>query len=124
MNWSFLRHSGARAGRASPESITTTGNMDSGPAPRGAFTMCNCTSGNDGSQPPLPSLKTLQVLKALALVAGTAEIELLDVLIVAQLFRAAVEHHLALFHDVAMACHRERGARVLFHEQDRDPGIP
>src|SRR6266849_7280858 len=33
--------------RASPESITTTGSMDSGPAPSGASTMCNCTSGND-----------------------------------------------------------------------------
>src|SRR6266446_836396 len=47
MNSSFLRHSGARAERVSPESITTTGSMDSGPAPRGASTMCNCTSGND-----------------------------------------------------------------------------
>src|SRR3984893_5869787 len=35
------------AGRASPESITTAGSMDSGPAPSGASTMCNCTSGND-----------------------------------------------------------------------------
>src|SRR3979411_1716982 len=30
------RHSGARVKRASPESITTIGSMDSGPAPRGA----------------------------------------------------------------------------------------
>src|SRR6266478_4602845 len=35
--------------RASPESITTTGSMDSGPAPSGASTMCTCTSGNDGA---------------------------------------------------------------------------
>src|SRR6267378_4763662 len=34
--------------RASPESITTAVSMDSGPAPSGASTMCNCTSGNDG----------------------------------------------------------------------------
>src|SRR5216683_267441 len=33
--------------RASPESITTAGSMDSGPAPSGASPMCNCTSGND-----------------------------------------------------------------------------
>src|SRR6266705_2545086 len=33
--------------RASPESITTAGSMYSGPAPSGASTMCNCTSGND-----------------------------------------------------------------------------
>jgi Sel1 repeat len=41
------RHSGARVERASPESITTIGSRDSGPAPSGASTMCNCTSGND-----------------------------------------------------------------------------
>src|SRR6266702_2755495 len=45
--FSHNRHSGARAKRASPESITTTGSMDSGPAPSGASTMCDCTSGND-----------------------------------------------------------------------------
>src|SRR5437899_106012 len=44
---SVHRHSGSRAQRASPESITTIGSMDSGPAPSGASTMCNCTSGND-----------------------------------------------------------------------------
>ena len=32
----LLSHSGARAKRASPESITTIGSMDSGPAPSGA----------------------------------------------------------------------------------------
>jgi hypothetical protein len=37
------RHSGARAKRASPESITTIVNMDSGPAPKGA-------SRNDGGE--------------------------------------------------------------------------
>src|SRR3979490_3367759 len=30
----FPRHSGARAARASPESMTTIGSMDSGPAPQ------------------------------------------------------------------------------------------
>src|SRR5229473_5946006 len=43
------RHSGSRAQRASPESITPIGSMDSGPAPSGASTMCTCTSGNDES---------------------------------------------------------------------------
>ncbi len=42
-----LRPSFRGARSASPESITTTGSMDSGPAPSGASTMCNCTSGND-----------------------------------------------------------------------------
>src|ERR1700692_38672 len=46
----FTRHSGARVKRASPESITTIGSMDSGPAPSGASTMCNCTSGNDNTR--------------------------------------------------------------------------
>src|SRR6266403_1033439 len=36
------------------------------------------------SQPPLPPLKAFQVLKTLALVAGAAEVEFLDILIVAQ----------------------------------------
>src|SRR2546421_11317415 len=49
---------------------------------------------NQSSQPPLPPFKTLQILKTLALVAGAAEVELLDVLVVAQLIGAAVEHHL------------------------------
>src|SRR5450631_3175737 len=35
----------------SPESITTTGSMDSGPAPSGASPMCNCTSGMTGQSP-------------------------------------------------------------------------
>src|SRR6266849_212376 len=36
-----------RSPASSSESITTIGSMDSGPAPTGASTMCNCTSGND-----------------------------------------------------------------------------
>src|SRR5713226_4094052 len=74
-------------------------------------------------QPPLPPLKTFQILKTLALVAGAAEVKLLDVFIVAQLVGAAVEHHLALFHDVAVARDRQRGARVLLHQQDGDAEI-
>src|SRR5205085_6179982 len=35
-------------------------------------------------QPPLPALETFQVFKTLALVAGAAEVEFLDVLVVAQ----------------------------------------
>src|SRR4051812_17905061 len=68
------------------------------------------TNGRASLKPPLPALEAFQVLEALALVAGAAEIELLDILIVAQLISAAVEHHLALFHDIAVARHRQRGA--------------
>src|SRR5258707_15625735 len=55
------------------------------------------------SQPPFPSLKTLQVLEALALVAGAAEIKLLGIFVVAHFAGAAVAHHLAWLHDVAVA---------------------
>src|SRR6476620_10733214 len=75
------------------------------------------------SQPPLPPLKAFQVLKTLALVAGAAEVKLFYVLIVAQFGGRAVEHHLALFHDVAVASHRERGARVLLHQKDGDAEV-
>src|SRR5260370_26568558 len=75
------------------------------------------------SQPPLPSLEAFQILETLALVAGAAEVEFLDVLIVAQLVGAAVEHHLALLHDVAVARARKRGARVLFHQEDGDTEV-
>src|SRR5581483_715546 len=82
---------------------------------------------NDGalcySQPSLAPLEAFQILEALALVAGAAEIELLDVLIVAQLVRGAVEHDLALINDVAMACDRQRGARVLLDQQDGDAEV-
>src|SRR6266849_1208762 len=82
---------------------------------------CRHKAGHDEGeaaalQPPLPPLKAFQILKTLALVAGAAEVKLLDVLIVAQLVGAAIEHHLALLHDVAVACDRQRGARVLLHQ--------
>src|SRR5260221_8974600 len=75
------------------------------------------------SQPTLPTFKTFQILETLALVARAAEVKLLDILIVAQLAGAAVEHHLALLHDVAVACDRQRGARVLLHQQNGDAEV-
>src|SRR5579859_5996026 len=75
------------------------------------------------SQPPLPPLKTLQILETPALVAGAAEIEFLDVLVVAQFVYGAVEHHLALLHDVAVARDRKRRARVLLDQEDGDAEI-
>src|SRR5260370_22618420 len=84
----------ARVKRASPESITTTGSMDSGPAhpsrllptwtmiwpnsgkPEvgGASTMCNCTSGNDDlccpmRQPIFEVATSASPLPAIGLVA-------------------------------------------------------
>src|SRR4051794_14750062 len=55
------------------------------------------------SQPTFAPLEALQVLEALALVARAAEIEFLDVFIITKFIGAAVEHHLALFHDIAVA---------------------
>src|ERR1700676_3038065 len=57
-------------------------------------------------QPPLPPLKTLQILKTPALAAGAAEVEFLDALVAAQFASRAVEHHFALLHDIAVACDR------------------
>src|SRR6266404_6676480 len=89
--------------------------------------MCNRTPGmarrGIPSQPPLPSLEALQVLETLALVAGAAEVEFLDVLIIAQLVGAAVEHHLALLHDITVARDRERSARILLHQQNGDAEV-
>src|ERR1700674_4273157 len=97
--------------------------------------MCNCTSAVRAaraperraeiyaSQPPLPPLEAFQVLETLALVAGPAEVKLFDVLIVAQFGGRAVEHDLALFHDVAVAGDRERGARILLHQEDGNAEI-
>jgi hypothetical protein len=57
---------------ASPESITTIVSMDSGPAPSGASTMCNCTSGNDGGE-SLPTVSR-PALSHLAPLAGRGRI--------------------------------------------------
>src|SRR5690242_12094836 len=75
------------------------------------------------SQPALAPLEALQVLETLALVAGATEVEFLDILVVAQFIGGAVEHDLALFHNVAVARHRERRARVLLHQEDGDAEI-
>src|SRR5207237_398748 len=79
--------------------------------------------GSAGLQPSLPPLEALQVLEALALVAGATEVELLDVLVVAQLGGRAVEHDLALFHDIAVARDRKCRARVLFHQKNGDAEV-
>jgi hypothetical protein len=47
--------------------------------------------GHSLSQPPLSSLEAFQVLGALALIAGTTEVEFLDVFIVAQFEGGAVD---------------------------------
>src|SRR3954462_10596588 len=75
------------------------------------------------SQPSLAPLEALQILETLALVAGAAEVEFLDVLVVAQLVGGAVEHDLALLHDVAVACDRQRRARVLLHQENGDTEV-
>src|SRR3954466_7122981 len=74
-------------------------------------------------QPPLPSLEAFQIFKALALIAGAAQVKLLDVFVVAQLGSRAIEHHLALLHDVAVTGGRQGGARVLLDQKNGDTEI-
>src|SRR5436305_14918033 len=52
--------------------------------------------------------------------AGLAEIELLDVAVLAQPCAVAVEHHAAVLQHVAIVGDGERGGRALFHDHDRD----
>src|SRR6266700_7965179 len=71
------------------------------------------------SKPALAAPIALEVLEAAALTAGAAEVEFLDVLVVAQLVRRSVQHDLALVHDVAVARDGQRRPGVLLHQQDR-----
>src|SRR4029077_7322360 len=71
----------------------------------------------DQLQPALASTKALEILEALALLAGAAEVEFLDILVVAQFVGGSVEHDLALVHDVAVARDRQRSAGVLLDQQ-------
>ncbi len=73
----------------------------------------------DALKPTLASFEALEVLEALALISSAAKIEFLDVFVVAQFIGGAVEHDLALFHDVAMAGDGQRSAGVLLDKQNR-----
>src|SRR3989304_5461136 len=65
-------------------------------------------------QPPLPPPVVLHVAVALALPdAGEAEVELLDVLVLAQRLGVAVEHDAPVLHHVAVLRDPERHRRVL-----------
>src|SRR5690606_37668818 len=81
------------------------------------------TSLENALEPPLAALEALEVLEALALLVAAAEVKLLDVFVVAQFVSGAVEHHLALLHDVAVAGDAERGAGVLLDQQNGDAEV-
>src|SRR5699024_5168470 len=67
-------------------------------------------------QPALAALVALQVLERAPFFAA-AEIRRLDVFVVHELIARAVQHYLAVFHDVAVAGEAQRPASILFHQQ-------
>src|SRR5512138_871253 len=73
--------------------------------------------GAIGSKPALAALVELEVLVA-RLAHAAAEVELLHVLVRAQLVRLAVEDDAAALHDVAVVGDAEGEVRVLLDEQE------
>ena len=84
-------------------------------------------TGSDTStkalKPALAPLEAFQVLEAAPLAAAAAEIELLHILVARKFGGGAVEHDLALLHDIAVARHLQRGAGVLLDQQDGDAEV-
>src|SRR6476620_7234541 len=70
------------------------------------------------SQPALAPLVGLHVAEALALGAADAEVELLDVLVLAQRLGVAVHHDAAVLQDVAVSGVAQRHVGVLFGQQE------
>src|SRR5262245_41904561 len=77
-------------------------------------------STSSSAIPPPAAAILLHVAVASSLPAGSAEIELLDVGMLAQTFGAAVEHDATILHDVAIVCDLERDGRTLLDDQNRD----
>src|SRR5215468_9321000 len=76
-------------------------------------------------EPALPPAVVLHVAVALALPdAGEPQIELLDVLVIADGAGVAIEHDAARLHHVAVLRVLERHGGVLLGEQDRDLFFP
>src|SRR3546814_8138598 len=71
--------------------------------------------------PALAAPVELVVAKALALAAGNAQIELLDVFVEPQVGRRAVHHDAAVFQDVAVVGIAQRNVGVLLGQQETDP---
>src|SRR5689334_4605181 len=76
-------------------------------------------SGGDGrlGQPALASAIVLAFPKRLAFAFGDAEIELLDVLVLAQRAGLPVEHHPAILQHIAIARVFQGQSRILLGEQ-------
>src|SRR5262245_54054964 len=72
-------------------------------------------------EPPLPPAVVLHVPVALALAdAGETQVELLDVLVLADRLAVPVEHDPAVLHHVGVVGEAERHRRVLLGEQHGD----
>src|SRR4051794_6071289 len=70
--------------------------------------------------PPPAAAIWLDVAVALALAALAAEIEFLDVRVIAQPLGTAVEHDAAILHHIAVVGNLERDGRALLDDQDGD----
>src|SRR5437762_8019493 len=77
-------------------------------------------AGARSRQPPLAPTVVLHVAIGLALAhPGQAEVELLDILVLADRLRVAVQHDPSALHHVAVLREAERDGRVLLGEQQR-----
>src|SRR3989442_15144651 len=70
-------------------------------------------------QPPLAPPVMLALAERFAATFGDPEVELLDVLVLAERLGLAVEHHAAVLQHIAVARAFERHERVLLGEQER-----
>src|SRR6266478_5310820 len=76
-------------------------------------------------EPPLAAPVVLDVAIALPLPdTGQPQVELLDVLVLADRLDVAVQHHPAVLHDVHVLGEAEGHVGVLLGEQDRHPLLP
>src|SRR3990170_3020336 len=76
-------------------------------------------------QPPLATMVMLDVAVALALAdSRQPQVDLLDVFVVADRLRVAVEHDPPVFHHIGILGEPERHRDVLLGEQDRHVPLP
>src|SRR5712692_8206826 len=74
-------------------------------------------------QPALAAAVEFDLAVAFAARGGEAEVEFLDVLVLAQRGGGAVHHDAAVFEDVAIAGVTQRDVGVLLGDEKADPGL-
>jgi hypothetical protein len=80
----------------------------------------NYVRGSLGQSQRIAPSVVLDVAERAAALAADAEVEFLDVLVLAQGSGLAVEHHAAVLQDVAVMGVAQRDVGVLLGQQDRD----